>query len=237
MLSYVTNGWTLSGLGTAQSGEPYSLYEFDGAVGSLYFGNYPALDNPILPIKNPSNPRGALTGHSGATRSGPNYIPAIDPSQIAINYIAPGQKGIPACTASEPCDEYETDYAPNNQRNIFRQSAQKRADISMRKTFPIHEKISAQYEFNVFNLTNTTSLDVPQNQTDIGQAYVGGTANYGQVTAPTTGSVGAIRSQLYILPQQTGTGPSTIVSNTNFGSVTGTIGSARIIDMGLHITF
>ena len=95
---------------------------------------------------------------------------------------------------------------------------------------------------------------MPQNQTDIGQAYVGYTANYGQVTAANGAPYQPIRNQLYILPNTNGTsGPNTVVSNTNFGSVTGTvlagkgpvllvmdngsIGSARIIDMGLHITF
>jgi hypothetical protein len=238
LLSYVTNDWKLTGIVIAQSGEPYSLYEFYGAVASIYYGNYPNLLNPILGIQNPSNPRSALTGHNGATRQGTSYIPAIDPTQIAINYLAPGQKGIPACTSSEPCDYYETDYAPGNQRNIFRQAPQKRADISVRKTFRFGDRYAAQYEFNVFNLTNTTSLDVPQNQTDIGQAYVGYTANYGQVTAANGAPYQPIRNQLYILPNTNGTsGPNTVVSNTNFGSVTGTIGSARIIDMGLHITF
>ena len=46
---------------------------------------------------------------------------------------------------------------------------QKRLDLSYRKGFKITEKIRAQYELNVFNLTNTTSLDVPQNQAQIRQ--------------------------------------------------------------------
>ncbi len=236
-LSYLTNGWQLTGISILQSGEPYSLYEFYGAVASVYYGNFPNLLNPVLGIKTPGNPKQALTGHSGSVRAGQDYIPAIDPSQISINYITPGQKGVPACNTTEPCDYYETDYAPGNQRNIFRQSPQKRADVSMRKIFKVTERFAAQYEFNVFNLTNTTSLDIPQDSATIGQAYVGGTSNYGQVAAATTDNPNSIRSQLYVLPQQTGSGPSTVVSNTKFGSVTGTIGSARIIDMGLHISF
>jgi hypothetical protein len=234
LLSYATNDWNLTGIVIMQSGEPFSLYEYNGAVGSIYYGNYPNLPNPVLPIKNPSNPRSALTGHSGAFRAGSNYIPAIDPSQIAINYITPGQKGVPPCVANQPCDVYENDFAPTDQRNIFRQQPQRRADVSLRKVFHIHENIAAQYEFNVFNLTNSSSFDIPNNSASIGQAYVGGTSNYGQVAA----TVGQNqRSNLYVLPSSTGTGPTTQVSNTNFGSVTGTIGSARIIDMGVHITF
>ena len=79
-LSYVANGWDLTGVGIAQSGEPYSLYEFYGAVGSIFVGNYPNLMNPILPIKNPGNPKAAFTGNKGIFRgSGGSYIPPSIP--------------------------------------------------------------------------------------------------------------------------------------------------------------
>jgi hypothetical protein len=173
LLSYVTNDWSLTGVGIAQSGEPYSLYEFYGAVGSAYVGNFPSLMNPVLPIANGSNPKSAFTGNPGKFRgTGGNYIPAIDPTQIAINYLAPGQKGVPTAAqgnAGDPLDTYETDFAPGDQRNIFRQGYQKRVDISFRKSFYPSDKIAVQYAFNIFNVTNTTSLDVPQNQTQIRQ--------------------------------------------------------------------
>ena len=172
LLSYVTNGWNLTGIGIVQSGQPYSLYEFYGAVGSLYVGNYPNLMNPVLPIKNPSNPKSAFTGNKGSFRgAGGDYIPTIDPTQIAINYLAPGQKGIPVSTGTDPQDIYETDFAPSDQRNLFRQSGQRRLDLSIRKSFQISERLGLQYAFNVFNVFNNTSLDVPQNQTQIAQSY------------------------------------------------------------------
>ena len=130
-----TNGWQLVGITKLQSGQPYSLYEYDGAVGSIYFGNFPTLANPVLGIKNGSNPKSALTGHSGSQLNYANgalsslpYIPAIDPTQLQINYLQPGQKGIPACNPNEPCDVFENDFTPG-QRNIFRQSFQKDADL------------------------------------------------------------------------------------------------------------
>lgn len=236
LLSYATNGWNLTGIGTAQSGEPYSLYEFYGAVGSLYFGNYPTLANPVLPIKNPSNPKAAMTGNVGAFRSGNAYLPAIDPNFISIPYLQPGEKGIPACTGAEPCDYYETDFS-TGQRNIFRQAVQKRLDLSLRKVFQVKERLSLQYEFNVYNVTNTTSFDVPMNQAEIGQAYVGDYSNYGQVVASTTSDVSSIQNQLYVLPTTTGSGKSTSVTGSQIGSVLDTIGSARIITMGVHINY
>ncbi|HEY1902509.1 MAG TPA: carboxypeptidase regulatory-like domain-containing protein [Terracidiphilus sp.] len=169
LLSYVTNDWHLTGTGILQSGEPYSLYEFYGAVGSINFGNYPTLMNPTLGIKDPRHPKNALTGNKGSSRgSGGSYIPSIDPSQIAIHYLTPGEDGIPVSTGGDPSDIYETAFNVG-QRNIFHQSGQRRLDLSIRKSFRISEKISAQYEFNVFNVTNTTSLDVPQNQAQIRQ--------------------------------------------------------------------
>ena len=174
-LAYVTNDWSLTGIGVVQSGEPYSLYEFYGAVGSAYFGDYPTLMNPVLPISNPKEAKTAgLTGNAGDKRgTGGEYMPTVNPDDIAINYITPGNKGVPTAAqgnAGDPTDIYETDFAPENQRNIFRQAMQKRLDLSFRKSFHPTTRISVLYEFNVFNVTNTTSMDVPQNQTQIRQS-------------------------------------------------------------------
>jgi len=172
--SYITNDWHLTGIGILQSGEPYSLYEFYGAVGSINFGNFPTLMNPVLGIKDPKHPKSVFTGNKGSFRdAGGSYIPTIDPSQVAISYLAPGTNGIPSATSpgadpSDPIDIYQTAFNVG-QRNIFRQAAQKRVDLSLRKSFKITDKIRAQYELNVFNLTNTTSLDVPQDQAQIRQ--------------------------------------------------------------------
>ena len=279
--SYFTNDWHLTGTGTLQSGEPYSLYEFYGAVGSINFGNFPTLMNPVLGIKNPKNPKSAMTGNKGSYRgAGGSYIPTLDPSQIAINYLAPGTNGIPVSTGSDPSDVYETSFNVG-QRNIFRQPAQKRLDLSFRKGFKITEKVKAQFELNIFNVTNTTSLDVPQDTAQIRQnngcsataisAFGGGTncnkfrsfLGYGQiVTANDPTDQQTALANLDQVPYTTGTGKSTQLSPVlqvgqgtctsdltiagtttcpnnaaNFGSSTGTIGGARAVTMGIHITY
>jgi len=237
-LSYLTNGWSVTGIGIAQSGEPYSLYEFYGAVGSAYVGNYPSLENPALGIANPRNPKSALTGNKGSFRgSGGSYIPAIDPTQIAINYLQPGQKGVPTAAqgnAGDPLDTYESDFAPGDQRNIFRQAFQKRLDVSIRKSFGITDRVKMLVALNIFNVTNTTSLDVPQNQTQIRQtgyacsnaaiAVKGSDCNegytYGQVaTTPAdqasgNSGRGTAGSNLDKLPYVNGIGSSIIVPTT-----------------------
>jgi len=231
VVSYFTNDWHLTGVGTLQSGEPYSLYEFYGAVGSINFGNFPTLMNPVLGIKDPKHPSTALTGNKGAFRgAGGNYIPTLDPSQIAINYLAPGTDGIPISTGTDPSDIYQTAFNVG-QRNIFRQSPQRRLDLSIRKGFKITEKIRAEYELNAFNLTNTTSLDIPQDQAQIRQnngcsataiSAFGGYTNcnkyrsflgYGQiVTSSSPTDQQTALANLDQLPFSTGSGKTTQLS-------------------------
>ena len=219
-LAMVINDWNLNGTAVVQSGEPYSLYEFYGAVGSIYFGDYPTLMNPILGVKDPSNVKRELTGNKGASRGvGGSYYPAIDPNQIAINYIKPGDKGVPVSTGDDPQDIYETDFAPP-QRNIFRQSAQKQLNLSFRKAFKFSDRFGAEYQFNIFNVTNTTSLDVPSDQAQIRQndacsasanennydCYMG-YVNYGQI-ATSNSSVDQLsaKGNLDQIPYSTGGG-------------------------------
>ncbi len=234
LASYVANDWHLTGQGILQSGEPFSLYEFYGSVGSLNFGDYPNLMNPVLGIKDPQHPKSALTGNKGAFRgTGGSYLPSLDPSQIAIHYVTPGDSGVPVSTGSDPQDIYETAFN-KGQRNIFRQAMQKRLDLSVRKSFHVSEKISVQYELNAFNVTNTTSLDVPQDQAQIRQPYAcSNTAtsasidnyynctpgsfyiNYGQlVSSPLATDQESTRANLDQLPYSKGTGKLTRLETT-----------------------
>jgi hypothetical protein len=290
-LAYLTNDWSVTGITILQSGEPYSLYEYNGAVASAQLGYYPSLINPVLPIADPSNPKSALTGNPGRFRGvGGSYIPAIDPNQVAIQYLAPGQNGVPTAAQgaeTDPVDVYETNFGTGDQRNIFRQSAQRSLDLSFRKQFHVKGRINLQYAFDIYNVTNTTSMDVPQDSADIGQhgscanGYLTGATSlydctenyevYGEVitsqadqgttgTGPTGG--GTAGSNLFQKPYTNGTsGKGTMVpltlpigvngcstatevtstgcanNNANLGSVTGVIGSQRLLTMELHITF
>jgi hypothetical protein len=231
LLSYFANDWRMTGIGVIQSGEPYSLYEFDGAVDSINFGNFPDIMNPVLPISNPKSAKTtALTGNPG-DRRGPagSFIPTINPSDIAINYVAPGNFGVPTAAqgnAGDPLDIYETNFAPTNQRNIFRQALQKRLDLSFRKNIHVAKRYTLDYQFNIFNVTNTTSMDIPQNQTQIRQSSACSTSataassknncpqnadflQFGQiVTSPLTVDQQSALVHLDQLPYFTGSGKS-----------------------------
>jgi hypothetical protein len=235
--------------------------------------------------RNGRAPFSALTGNSGKFRSaGGSFIPQIDPTQIAINYVAPGTNGVPVSTGTDPQDIYETDFAPTNQRNIFRQGSQRRLDLSLTKTFKATDRFVIEYRFNVFNVTNTMSPDVAQDQTQVrqssacsntataagnncepGQYYY---VNYGQIVTSDSGpDQQSAKANLDKIPYVNGTGkgitvPTTLPLGTtnsqgavlctssyvvgvsgcpnngaNFGSVTSTIGSPRMVTMSLHIIF
>ncbi|MGC9293501.1 MAG: carboxypeptidase regulatory-like domain-containing protein [Acidobacteriaceae bacterium] len=226
LLRVLTNGWQMVGVATFQSGQPYSIYDFTGAVASEYYGTNISLLNPIVPLAKGFNPKSALTGHSGAfLDNAGNPIPAINPAAIAVPLLSAGQNGVPPCdpsggTNNGPlCDTAETGFAPPGERNIFREAFQKRADASFQKTTDLTSRYQLQYSLDVFNLTNTTSFDIPNDDTSIGTfAY-----NY----TPTTGD--PITDGFYTLPT---------MSNLNgFAQVQHTIGSARIVQMSLHFIY
>ena len=168
--SYITNDWHFTGIGTLQSGEPYSLYEFYGAVGSINFGNFPTLMNPVLGIKDPKHPKTALTGNKGSFRApGGNYIPVRRPLADRHQLPAAGHERHSGFNGRRSVGYLPDGFQCRGSAISSARHPQKRLDLSFRKGFKITEKIKAQYELNVFNLTNTTSLDVPQNQAQIRQ--------------------------------------------------------------------
>ena len=109
------------------------------------------------------------------------------------------------------------------QRNIFRQSWQKRLDVSLVKMTKLTERTSLQFSFDVFNVTNTPSFDIPLDDVNQNQYYNG---------FPTQGTTP--------LPSGCGTPNQTSgFYNCPFGlgNVNKTIGSARQIQMSLSVKF
>jgi hypothetical protein len=148
-----TNGWGVEGLTILQSGQPYSVIDYSGAVGSIFYGTSDGITNPIVPLASNCTPQKALTGHTGVLG------PALDPNCFTLPLLSPGALG----GAIPSNDPYETNFISHGQRNIFRQPWQRRADISLVKATRVTERVSVKYTFDVFNLTNTTSYDIPIN--------------------------------------------------------------------------
>src|SRR6202012_5779106 len=119
--SYFVNGWSLVGLTVLQSGQPYSVIDYSGAVGSIYYGVSDGITNPIVPLAPGCTPQNALTGNNGTNPA----LPALNPNCFTEPLLAPGSLG----GAIPSNDPYETGFT-SGQRNIFRQPWQRRADIS-----------------------------------------------------------------------------------------------------------
>jgi hypothetical protein len=213
----VVNGWSLLGLTVLQSGQPYSIIDFSGAVGSIFYSTADGITNPIVPLAPGCTPKKALTGHSGAwTPAG--APPALDASCFTLPLLPAGGLG----GAIPTSDPYETGFT-TGQRNIFRQAFQSRADASLVKTISVKEKYNFKYTFDVFNLTNTTSFDVPGNEVSQNAGYNAFPAS-GQPVLPSDCSGAGPCNSLYSFP-------------SGLGIVTHTIGSPRQIQMSLQFEF
>ncbi|MGH9607196.1 MAG: carboxypeptidase regulatory-like domain-containing protein [Terracidiphilus sp.] len=268
-LGALVNHWSLLGVAVFQSGFPYSYYDYSGSVGGQYFGTNEEEMNPILPLKPGIDPKSALTGQSGAftaastSSSGkisPIYNRAVNPSDFEIPLIAQGTEGVPPCDTTTDggnagpgggplCDVYETDFVPG-QRNIFREAFQKEGNIAIEKDIPIKERYDIRYQFEVFNVTNTPSFDIPEDELTLNPDYSELTpstsyyANNGtqsqpsastSVTTPTgtatcSGAAAACAYELY-------TAPNNVSSNKTMGVVENTLGLNRTVEMSLHLTF
>jgi hypothetical protein len=87
--SRFTNGWAVEGLAIFQSGQPFSVIDYSGAVGSVFYGVSDGITNPIAPLAAGCSPKTAVTGHSGATPG----LPALNAACFTIPLLAPGALG------------------------------------------------------------------------------------------------------------------------------------------------
>jgi hypothetical protein len=197
----VADGWAIQGITVLQSGQPYSIVDYTGAVGSIFYSVYDGITNPVVPLAPGCTAKNAVTGASGAFGNGDTALKA---SCFTLPLLNPGDlnQAIPAG------DTFETNFT-TGQRNIFRQSWQRRADISFVKLTQITERFSVKYTFDIFNLTNTTSFDIPIDDVSQNQFY----NNF-----PVEGTT------LYNPP-------------SGLGIVNKTIGSPRQIQMTLRVLF
>ncbi len=209
------DGWSLVGLTVLQSGQPYSVIDYSGAVGSVYYSTNNGITNPIVPLAAGCTPKSALTGKSGAFG---DY--ALKANCFTLPLLAAG--GLNGAIPTS--DPFETGFT-SRQRNIFRQDFQKRADASLVKVTNFTERYALKYTFDVFNLTNTSSFDVPGNEVSQNEYYN---------SFPTAGTT----------PLPTGCSASGTQTNTSFyncpyglGVVTHTIGAPRQIQMSLQFVF
>ncbi len=210
----LTNGWAIEGLGIYQSGQPFSVIDYSGAVGSAFYGVSDGITNPIVPLGNGCTPKTAVTGNSGAN---PDF-PALNPNCFSIPLLAPGALG----GAIPTNDPYETNFT-TGQRNIFRQSWQRRLDVSFVKDTRITERFDLKFGFDIFNITNTPSFDIPVDDVTQNEDF-NGFPGQGQAVLPTGCGTANEVDNFYNCPR-------------GLGNVNKTIGSQRQMQFSLKLTF
>jgi hypothetical protein len=217
----VVNGWGVQGVTVAQSGEPFSIYDFSGTAGGIYFSSDDYITNPILPLNPGTSPKQATEG--GTVQyftSGPNAgirVPYVNPDVFYAPTLNPGDLngGIPPCgpttAGTTACDTLETNYG-NNGRNLFRAPFQTRFDFSIVKNFKVGERVALKFEADAFNVFNHPDFDAPDNDFVLNPCY------NPNPCYTTTGIVASGNSQ-------------------NFGVIGQTVGSNRFLQLSLHLTF
>lgn len=184
-LGQFINGWTIGGQTVAESGQPYSVYDYSGSVAGLYYGTYDEITNPIVPLApGVSAKQAQLQGTTGVNAG----MPVLNPSDFLPQFVAPGTNGVPPCDASG-CDLYESLYG-NSGRNLFRGPFQVRFDVSLAKEFTLNERLRLRFNAMAFNIFNHPSFDTPNNDVVFFPYYSG------PPVIPPQGSLGVIQHTL-----------------------------------------
>jgi len=206
------NGWGISGVTVAQSGEPFSVIDFSGTAGGLFYSSDDFVTNPLLPLqagvtpqdaqshKVINNASGGYTIINSLLASTPNAA-YVNPNVFNVPYITPGQDGVPLG------DSIETGFGTTG-RNVFRAPFQTVFNFSVFKNFKINERFNLKYQFDAFNLFNTPNFDTPDTDFELDPCF---NPQPCYETTPGTGR--------------------------GYGVISGTVGSNRFLQMSLHLTF
>ncbi len=216
--SKLTNGWQVEGLAIYQSGQPFSVIDYSGAVGSEFYG---VSDGIHQPDRAAGEWLHTEDGSDGRDRSG-RANRRCWRKCFSIPLLAPG-----AMNGAIPTnDPYETGFT-TGQRNIFVQSWQKRLDMSFVKNTRLTERFNLQYSVDFFNITNTPSFDIPIDDVTQNENFNGfpiaGTPALPTVVCNANPDQGNNKG-FYNCPQ-------------GLGVVNKTIGSQRQMQMSLKLTF
>jgi len=117
VINVLANGWGVTGITVAQSGEPFSVIDFSGTAGAIFFSADDFVTNPILPFAPGISPKQAQSkAGGGGTLVGFNNEPYVDPNSFAVPLLTPGEDGVPPC-------QLIFDFATVSRRDLARQNA------------------------------------------------------------------------------------------------------------------
>lgn len=214
--SRLVNGWQLAGVTVAQSGQPYDIIDFSGAIAGQLYSDFVEILDPVIGLQPGVTPQQVqLQGTTGINPANP----VIDTSKLLIPTLAPGTNGVPACQVVggvSECDNVETSFS-NFGRNTYRAPFQTRFDMGLIKEFKISERLTLKYEVDAFNVFNHPSFDAPRNSMSL---YI--VSNFSAKNAACL--AGALQCV-------------SIGTPGSAGQITSTIGSPRFLQMSLHLVF
>jgi hypothetical protein len=231
-LKHVVNGWGISGITTAESGLPYSAIDFSGSVGSQFFSGDDFITNPILGIPGGTVKSVQLQGTTGVNANNP----VLNGAAFGVLLNPPGTNGVPPCgpttdsaAPNAACDFSESGFS-NGPRNAFRGPFQVRFDSSIFKNFKLTERYALRFDAQFFNIFNHPSFDAPNagfsldpcNGPNTQTSPSGFSCQWLGTIPGVAGSGGPIGN---------GTAPA------GAGFLQNTIGSPRLIQFALHLTF
>ncbi|MEJ2006960.1 MAG: hypothetical protein P8Z30_02205 [Acidobacteriota bacterium] len=204
------NGWGMGGITVLESGQPFSIYDYSGSVAGLYFSADDFITNPLLPIAQGKTVSKVQAQGTTGVNAGKPYF---DPNSFIIPTLQPGTSGVPPCgapvggTSTNFCDNVETTYGATR-RNVFRAPFQSRFDFALQKSTRLTERFSLNYQVEFFNLFNHPGFDAPNNDVKLNHCYN--------------------PIPCYVNP------PS---ANQGIEFIQETLGSARFIQMALHLNW
>jgi hypothetical protein len=219
----VANGWGVQGVTVAQSGEPFSVIDFSGAAGSIFFSADDFITNPILPLAPGISPKKAIEGgKDNSFASGPLAgvrVPYVNPNDFSIPFLQPGQGGVPPCgpavtSGVQVCDTQETSYGSNG-RNIFRAPFQTRFDFSALKNFTFMKRYALKFQADAFNIFNHPNFDTPDTNFALNTTFN---------PFPTFLNTTQVLSPSHPNPK-------------NYGVIRQTVGSNRFLQLSMHLVF
>ena len=208
-LPLLVNRWTVSGIVSLQSGQPYNFYDFSGAVAGLYNSTTINIADPIIGFTPGTTiPQLKTQGTLGVDPR----VPLVDITKLYIPAVQPGTFGVPGCatvSGTQVCDTYETAFAGNG-RNTFRGPFQSRFDLALMKRTRLAERVNLDFRADAFNIFNHPDFDVPSNSTSL----------YSVTRAGNSITKVAVRA------------PS-----TTFGLLQQTLGSPGVLQLSMHLVF
>jgi hypothetical protein len=184
------NGWQVSGVTTLESGTPYSIIDFTGGVGSLYYSVNDFITNPIVPLGPGATSQSVqLQGTTGLNAG----KPVLNSAGFTVPLLQPGTNGIPAG------DNFETGFGAGG-RNIFRSPFQPQVNFTLMKDFKLSERFTLNYRCDVFNMFNWSSYDAPNNNVQFNPYYAdppyNPVTNQNGYQIPPAGQLGIIQHTL-----------------------------------------